>query len=100
MIHVYVKTIEGKMYTVVIDPKIPLAKLKEVVMETTGIANEDLRMVHRQRQLKDFDETKSIEESGIEDHAVVYAVKRWKKCSCVSNSKAECVQNDKKDSTD
>jgi hypothetical protein len=100
MIHMYLKTIDGKMYTVVMDPTFPLAKLKEVVMETTGIAKEDLRLVHRQRQLTDLDETKSINDCYIEDHAVIYVIKRWKKCSCVLETNMKCVQNDKKDSTD
>ena len=100
MIHMYLKTIDGKMYTMVMDPTFPLTKLKEVVMETTGIAKEDLRLVHRQRQLTELDETKTIQECGIEDHAVIYVIKRWKKCSCVPASNMKCVQNDKKDSTD
>jgi hypothetical protein len=100
MIHVYLKTIEGKMYTVVLNPKLPFTNLIEVVIETTDIVKEDLRMVYRQRQLMSLDETKSIEDIGIEDHSVIHVVKQWKKCSCVCESNVGCVQNDKKQSTD
>ncbi len=89
MIHVYLKTIEGKLYTLVLDKKIPLAKLIEVIMETTEILREDLRLVFRQRQLTDVDEKTTLEDCGIEDHSVIHVVKRWKRCSCASN--AECV---------
>jgi hypothetical protein len=99
MIHVYLKTIDGKLYTVLIDPRFPLIKLIEVVMEMTGIAKEELRMVHKQRQLMDVDETKLIEDVGIEDHSVIHVLKIWKKCSCVCESN-NCVQNDKKEATD
>jgi hypothetical protein len=97
MIHIYFKTIEGKLYTVLMNPKYTLKQLIEVVIETTGIAKEELRMVYKQRQLMEVEETKIVENIGIEDHSVIYVVKRMKKCSCESNS---CVQNDKKQSTD
>lgn len=100
MIHVYLKTIDGKLYTVLMDPKYSLTKLIEVVLEITGIAKEDLRMVHKQRQLIEVEETKVLEDIGIEDHCVIYVIKRIKKCSCVCDSNTNCVQNDKKEATD
>jgi hypothetical protein len=87
MIHIYFKTIEGKLYTVLMDPKYSLTQLIEVVTETTGIVKEELRMVYKQRQLMEADETKSLDYLGLEDHAVIHVVKRWKKCSCVCESK-------------
>jgi hypothetical protein len=82
MIHIYLKTLEGKQYSFVIDPKLPLTKLIEVVIETTGIMKEELRLVVRQRNLMEIEETKRIEDVDIEDHSVIYVIKRLKKCSC------------------
>ncbi len=100
MPHIYLKTIEGKLYTVLMDKKLPLTKLIEVVIEYTGIAKEDLRMVFRQRQLMECDETKSLDDLGLEDHSVIHVLKRMKRCSCVCSTGTNCVQNDKKQSTD
>ena len=100
MIHVYLKTIEGKQYSFLIDPKFPLTQLQEVIMKQTGIVKEDLRIIYRQRNLMEVDETKSIEDVGIEDHSVIHVIKRWKTCSCVCKSNSICVQNDKKESTE
>jgi hypothetical protein len=86
MIHIYFKTIEGKLYTVLMNPKYTLKQLIEVVIETTGIAKEDLRMVYKQRQLIEVEETKMLEDVGLEDHSVIHVLKIWKKCSCESNS--------------
>ena len=92
MIHIYIKTIEGKQYSFVINHKFSLTQLFEVIINQTGIAKEELRIIYRQRNLIEVDETKTIEDCGIEDHAVLHVIKRMPKCSC--------VQNDKKEATD
>ncbi len=82
MIHIYLKTIEGKQYSFVIDPRLPLSDLQEVVMNQTGIAKEEMKMICKQQNLMDCEETKSIEECGVDDHTVIHVFKVLKKCSC------------------
>jgi hypothetical protein len=91
MIHIYLKTIEGNQYSFLINPRFAITELQEVVMKQTGIANEDLRLIYRQRNLMEADKTKSIEDCGVEDHAVLHVVKRMPKCSCVQNAKKEAT---------